>query len=102
VHRFALNKIPFDAEKRIELVMSRAQRSVLFFNTKKPRNEKLEMRRERNEQLGFLLGWQCVRLLTREHERIVQPGLQRLELCAKQRIELNESTAFIEIRKAEP
>jgi hypothetical protein len=63
VHGLALHEVALHAEQRGKLVMPRRQRRYRIFDAEHPRDEIIDVRRERDQQFGCRLGRQCIRRL---------------------------------------
>ena len=75
VHRLPLDELAFDGVERRELVMSRFERAERGFDAEQRAQEILEMRPERDQQLGLGLGREgtgfgACRTQTRDERRI--------------------------------
>ena len=97
-----LNKQTLDRIERRQLVMARLQLSDLGFDPEQPADKVLQMRREIDQQVGFLEPLDRVGVAPRRHHPFMQSDIAPGQVGNKRPIEPHEAVAIIKIGEREP
>ena len=101
VHGFALHEVALHAIKRRELMVTRGERADFAFDAEEPADEGVDVRRQRDQKLRFLLRCERRRTCTRGEKSLVQRGLRGREPFEKQRVDAREPVVLVQIEKRE-
>ena len=97
-----LHKQPFHRIKQRQLVMTRLQRPYIRLDAKQRADEILEVRREIDQEVGFVEALDRIRIAPRRHQPIMQPDIGLGEMGNKHPIKANEPVAVVKIGERKP
>jgi len=102
VHGTALHEEPLDGIERRELVVALRQRARLGLDAEEPRDEILDVRRQRDQEVGFLPRLELREVAPRRQQARVQAGVGfLLQESEEGGVDTQEALALVQVGESD-
>jgi len=101
-HRAALHELALHAKQRLEFEVAAAQFRRRVLDVEELRDEGIEMRADRDQQVRFFLVGQRLRVRPGGHEAVAEAGVGGTQVLEEDAIEAAKALGVVEVREPEP